>query len=161
MYHNNLLSTIKNTYFAIAYTCLGVSPPFFLLKNDSSKVFPKWDNILCQKDRCSRCPDCHGAPVSPTRVHANLFFFVTTAATFLSTKNSGLVSRPAYRRITAYPPILFVANMNELNILTLNTNFHPSEVVDRGSETQLHLDGKSLIFALLPILMFRHTFRIR
>ena len=36
------LLTTKNTYFAIAYTCLDVSPPIFLLK-----VNAKNENVRC------------------------------------------------------------------------------------------------------------------
>ena len=64
VYHKNLLLTVKNTYFAIAYTCRDVSPPIFPLKKNSSKEFPR--GLRCQNwtVHFAKKTDVHGAPMS-------------------------------------------------------------------------------------------------
>ena len=59
-----LLLTIKNTYIAIAYTCLDVSPPIFLLEKNSSKAFSR--GLRCQNwtMHFATKTDVHGAPMS-------------------------------------------------------------------------------------------------
>ena len=59
-----LLLTIKNTYLAIAYICLDVSPPIFLLEKNTSKAFTR--GLRCQNltMHFATKTDVHGAPMS-------------------------------------------------------------------------------------------------